>query len=148
MAWTPARAGRPNRRSLEYRLLSPKRSGTLSIPPDTEVTIGKDGTVSTVPGTNQKNQVSEVGRLKLVNPPEGNLVRGDDGFFRLADGGTAQANPNVFLHPGALESSNINPAEALVSIINLQRQFDMHIKLLQNAEQNATKASTILNFNG
>jgi flagellar basal-body rod protein FlgF len=123
-------------------------SGSISIPPDTEITIAKDGTISTVPGTNQKNQISEVGRLKLANPPEENLVRGDDGLFRLADGGKAPADDKVFLHPGALESSNVNAAEVLVSMINLSRQFDMQIKLLQNAEQNAAKASQILNVNG
>lgn len=123
-------------------------SGSLAIPPDTEVSIARDGTISTVPGTNQKNQVSEVGRLKLVNPPEENLVRGDDGLFRLKEGGKAPADDKVFLHPGALETSNVNAAEALVSMISLQRQFDVHIKLLQNAEQNAAKASQLLNING
>ena len=123
-------------------------SGSISIPPDTEVSFAKDGTLSTVPSTNQKNQVSEVGRIKLVNPPEADLVRGDDGLFHLKTGGKAPTDENVFLHPGALETSNVNPAEAMVSIINLQRQFDMHMKLLQNAEQNAAKAEQILNLNG
>lgn len=123
-------------------------SGSISIPPDTEVSIAKDGTISTVPGTNQKNQISEVGRLKLANPPEENLVRGNDGLFRLKEGGAAPTDENVFLHPGALETSNVNAAEALVNMINLSRQFDMHIKLLQNAEQNAAKAGQILNING
>jgi len=123
-------------------------SGPISIPPDTEFTIAKDGTISTVPGTNQKNQVSEIGRLKLVNPPEENLVRGDDGLFHLKEGNNAPADDKVFLHSGALETSNVNPAEALVSMINLSRQFDMQMKLLQNAQQNGAKASTILNANG
>jgi len=123
-------------------------AGGLAIPPETEITIAKDGTISTVPGTNQKNQITEVGRIKLVNPPEENLVRGDDGLFRLATGGKAPTDENVFLHTGGLESSNVNPAEALVSLISLQRQFDMQIKLLQNADQNAAKAAALLNLNG
>jgi flagellar basal-body rod protein FlgF len=123
-------------------------AGPISVPPDTELTIAKDGTLSTVPGTNQKNQLTEVGRIKLVNPPEGDLVRGEDGLFRLANGGRAPADDTVFLHVGALETSNVNPAEILVSLISLQRQFDMQMKLLQNAEQNAAKAAALLNLNG
>ena len=122
--------------------------GPLSIPPDTEITIGKDGTLSTVPTSSQKNQISEVGRIKLVNPPEEDLVRGDDGLFHLKSGATAAADENVTVNSGALESSNVNAAEMLVSMINLSRQFDMQIKLLQNAEQNATKASQVLAVNG
>jgi flagellar basal-body rod protein FlgF len=122
--------------------------GTISIPPDTEITIAKDGTISTVPTDNKKNQMTEVGRIKLVNPPEENLVRGNDGLFRLKTPGAAPADENVFLNPGALETSNVNAAEAMVNMINLQRQFDMQIKLLQDADQNAAKASQLLNLNG
>lgn len=123
-------------------------AGPISIPPDTEVTLAKDGTISTVPTTNQKNQTTEVGRIKLVNPPEQNLVRGDDGLFRLATGPRAPVDENVVLHAGALETSNVNPAEALVNMIALSRQFDLQIKLLQNAEQNDAKADQLLNING
>ena len=122
--------------------------GTLSVPPDTELTIAADGTVSTVPAGGQKSQVSEVGRLKLVNPPEENLVRGDDGLFHLKDGGNADVDTAVVLHTGGLESSNVNTAEALVNMISLSRQFDLLMKLLQTAEQNAAKASDILLVTG
>ncbi len=122
--------------------------GAISVPPDTALTIAKDGTVSTVPQTGQKTQVTEVGRLKLVNPPEEDLVRGDDGLFHLANGNPANTDPNITLHSGGLESSNVNVAEALVSMISLARQFDLHMKLLQNAEQNSAKASQMLSLNG
>jgi flagellar basal-body rod protein FlgF len=123
-------------------------SGPISIPPDTEITIAEDGTISTVPTDRRKNQTSEVGRIKLVNPPLATLVRGDDGLFRTQTGLPAPAAENARINSGALETSNVNPAEALVSLISLQRQFDAHIKLLQTAEQNATKAGQILNING
>ena len=123
-------------------------SGPISVPPDTELTIAADGTISTVPTSNQKNQVTEVGHLKLVNPPEENLERGDDGLFHLKNGGIADVDTSVVLHSGGLESSNVNPAEALVNMISLSRQFDMNMKLLQNAEQNSAKASQIMSVTG
>ena len=122
--------------------------GAISVPPDTQLTIGKDGTISTVPTSGQKTQISEVARIKIVNPPEKNLVRGDDGLFHLRDGGTADVDESVVLHNGALESSNVNPAEALVNMITLSRHFDLQMKLLQNAEQNAAKASQVMVVTG
>lgn len=122
--------------------------GTLSIPPDTDITVAKDGTVSVLQKTGTPNQVSEVGRIKLVNPPEDKLVRGDDGLFHLRDGGVADVDENVVLHSGGLETSNVNASEALVNMISLSRQFDLHMKLLQKAEQNDAKAAQILSQNG
>ncbi len=122
--------------------------GTLTIPPDEDITIAADGTVSTVPRTGQRNQVTEIGRIKLVNPDEKDLVRGEDGLFRTADRRPAAADENVVLNTGMLESSNVSVADALVTMISLARQFDMHVKLLQNAEQNAAKSSQLLSMNG
>ena len=122
--------------------------GPLSVPPDSEITVAKDGTVSVIPTSGAKNQISEVGRIKLVNPPEENLVRGDDGLFHLRDGGTADVSDTITLHSGGLESSNVNASEALVNMITLSRMFDLHMKLLQKAEQDDAKAAQILSQNG
>ncbi|MDD2700504.1 MAG: flagellar basal-body rod protein FlgF [Sideroxydans sp.] len=122
-------------------------AGPLSIPPDTEITIAKDGTLSTVPTTNQKNGVITVGRIKLTNPPEEQMVRGEDGLFRTRDGNPAEADANVTVVAGSLEGSNVNTVDAMVSMISLARQFDTHMKLLQTANENDKSASTILNIN-
>jgi len=119
--------------------------GPIAIPPDTTVTIAKDGTISVLPVIPPPNAVSVVGRIKLVNPPPGELVRGADGLFRLRNGGAAQADPNVAIAPGALEGSNVNVVEELVNMISLARQFDLQMKLISNAEGNAQHASQILN---
>jgi flagellar basal-body rod protein FlgF len=121
--------------------------GLLTLPPDTEVTIAKDGTISTVPSANQKTGVAVIGRIKLTNPPEAQLVRGDDGLFRTRDGNPAEADAKVTVVSGHIESSNVNSVEAMVNMITLARQFDTHMKLLQNADSNAKQASSILNIN-
>lgn len=121
--------------------------GPLTIPPDSDITVAPDGTISVIPTTGDKNQVTEVGAIKLVNPPEDQLVRGDDGLFHLREG-IADVDPNVRIQSGALESSNVNASEALVQMISLARQFDLHMKLLQNAEQNDAKSAQILSQNG
>ena len=116
--------------------------GPIAIPADNRVTVGGDGTISTVPNTGAA-QVTPIGRIKLVNPPEQELVRGDDGLFRMRTG-TAEVDPKVKLHGGALEGSNVNVVEAMVSMISISRQFDMQMKILQNADGNDRTATQLL----
>ena len=49
-------------------------NGIIAVPPETRITIGVDGTVSAVTITPQPNTVAQIGRIKLVNPPEADLV--------------------------------------------------------------------------
>ena len=122
-------------------------SGPIGVPPDNSVTIAPDGTVSVVPLFGTPNSSNDVGRIKLVNPPRESLARGDDGLFRLRDGQPAEADENLRLAPETLEGSNVNPVDAMVSLISLARQFEMQIKMLQNADSNASKATQILSMN-
>ncbi|MCU0933734.1 MAG: flagellar basal body rod protein FlgF, partial [Thiobacillaceae bacterium] len=45
-------------------------AGPLAVPPDQDVLIGKDGTVSSIPIGQNQAAVAIVGRIKLVNPEE------------------------------------------------------------------------------
>jgi flagellar basal-body rod protein FlgF len=118
--------------------------GTITIPPDNEITIGRDGTVSLKPSSGAQNAVIQIGTIKLVNPPEDRLVRGADGLFRLRDGGAAPADANVTLAEGYLEGSNVNVVDQLVGMIAAARQFEVQTKLLQNAEANDRQAQQLL----
>lgn len=122
--------------------------GVIAIPPDTNITIAKDGTISTVPNGLRPNAVAVVGRIKLVNPPERELFRSEDGLFRLRGGGEAPADAGVTLSVGALEGSNVNAIEELVNLIALGRRFELHMKLLQSAEENSRRAAQILDLRG
>ena len=119
-------------------------TGIITIPPETRITIGTDGTISSVPINPQPNTVALVGRIKLVDPPVDKLKKGEDGLFRLKDGGVAQADAKVKLVDGTLEGSNVNVVHEMVSMIALARQFDMQMKMLESAERNAQQASEIM----
>ena len=121
--------------------------GPIAIPPDNTITISPDGTVSAVPLFGTPNNVNVVGRIKLVNPPEDQLVRGDDGLFRTPGGEPAEVDENVKLAAATLEGSNVNPVDSMVSMISLARQFETQIKMLQTADTNAAKAGQILSMN-
>lgn len=122
-------------------------AGPITLPPDTRVTIAQDGTVSaSAPGNNAEGAVI-IGRIKLTNPQQNMLVRGEDGLFRRNDGKPAEADAGVNVLSGFLESSNVNTVEAMVNMISLARQFDTQIKMLTTADNNARQASKILSSN-
>ena len=54
----------------------------------------------------------------------------------------------VRLASGALESSNVNVVDAMVGMIALSRQFEMQMKMLQTADQNAQRAQSLLSLRG
>ncbi|MBV2263676.1 MAG: flagellar basal-body rod protein FlgF [Thauera sp.] len=121
--------------------------GPVSIPPDNEITIGADGSVS-ASQPDQPGVVNVVAQLKLVNPPEAALVRGDDGLFRLQGGASAPADPNVRVAGGYLEGSNVNVVDQMVQMISLARQFEMQTRMLSTAEQNDRAAARVLGGQG
>lgn len=118
--------------------------GPITIPPDTRVTIERDGTVSVVPQSGAQNTVNAVGRIKLANPPEAGLLRGPDGLFRLAGGETAPQDDTVKIASGYLENSNVNPVEQMVAMISLARQFEMQMRVISTAETNDRSATQVL----
>ena len=82
------------------------------------VAIGGDGTISTIANGTKPGTPTVLGRLKLVNPPEADLVRGDDGLFRLKDGKAAPSrSATSTVVGGALEGSNVNAVDAMVNMI-------------------------------
>ena len=120
--------------------------GPITVPENTRITIGSDGTVSAIANGNSKS-VNVVGRLKLVNPPPSSLTKGGDGLFRSTDGSGATADPTVKVVDGTLEGSNVNTVDALVGMIAVARQFETQMRLMSTAEQNSREANKLLAAN-
>ena len=119
-------------------------SGPINVPPYTSIAFAHDGSVSVVAQGQTPDTTATIGRIKLVNPPDGQIERGDDGLFRMKDGDAAPSDPNVRLDSGVLESSNVNTASAMVNMIELARQFEMQVKAIHSAEENAAAASQLM----
>lgn len=120
-------------------------TGPLVVPPGSSLIIAEDGVVTAIGAGDPAVGAAEVGRLKLVNPPAADLVRGDDGLFRMQAGAAApQADPTMRVLTGALEGSNVNPVEAMVDMIANARRFEMQMKTLQTAESNDQQANKLL----
>ena len=119
-------------------------NGPISIPPYEKVDIAQDGTITARPMGQAATGMAVIDRIKLVSPPLDQLDKGLDGLFRLQSGAVAPADGNVILTSGAVEGSNANPVESLVTMINLQRQYEMQVKMMRSGEDNASAASKLL----
>lgn len=118
--------------------------GPVVVPPYTSLFFARDGSISIVAQGQTPDTTSTIGRLKLVNPQADQLARGDDGLFRMKDGSEAPADAAVQVSSGVLETSNVNAAEAMVNMIELARHFEMQVKAIRNAEENAQAAAQLM----
>jgi len=118
--------------------------GPINVPPYTSIFFARDGSISVVAQGQTPDTVSTVGRIKLVKPADEAVKRGDDGLFRMKDGSSAPADVNVNLTSGTLESSNVNTADAMVTMIELARHFEMQVKAIRNAEENGAASAQLM----
>ena len=102
-------------------------------------------TISIVPQGQPARTITEAGRLKVVSARTADLVRGDDGLMRAPPGADAPppaAGPS--LTAGAIEGSNVEATTMLVSMIQLSRQFEMQVRVLQTGDENARASNSLL----
>ena len=118
--------------------------GPISVPPNSSLLVGGDGTVSIVPIGQSAATLANVGRIKLVDPPTGQLVRGGDGLFHMKDGTDAPTSTTTQLTSGVLESSNVNIADSMVHMIELARRFDLQVKTMKASEDNGASSAQLL----
>jgi flagellar basal-body rod protein FlgF len=118
--------------------------GPIVVPPYSSIFFARDGSISIVAQGQGPETTSTIGRLKLVNPPGDQLERSDDGLFRMRDGSEAPSDAAVQVSAGALETSNVNAAEAMVNMIELARHFEMQVKAIRNAEENGAAAAQLM----
>jgi flagellar basal-body rod protein FlgG len=113
----------------------------ITIPVNAQkVTISQDGTVSvTVLGQAATQTVGQIQLADFINPA-GLEPRGQNLFAESASSGPPQAaapgsNGLGTLHQGAVEGSNVNVVEELVSMIATQRAYELSSKAIQTSDQ-------------
>jgi flagellar basal-body rod protein FlgG len=113
----------------------------ISIPSGTQsVSIANDGVVSVqVAGQAAPTQVGTLQLVDFVNPaglqPRGENLLLESGSSGAAQAGTPGLNGLGSLQSGALEASNVNVVEELVSMIEIQRAYEMNSKAISTTDQ-------------
>lgn len=84
----------------------------------------------------------EVGRLKIMRAEDPRLlVREGSTFFRAEDS-NLQPTDDVQVMQGSLEDANVNPIEAMVSLIDIQRQFEAYERAIRTMDNVTEKVVT------
>lgn len=109
--------------------------GPITVPLDTEVSIGPDGSVLVRERENPELPPQVVDKLKLVSPQGSPVAKGTDGLFRVRGGGVLPVDEAAQVQSGALEQSNVNATKILVEMVDAQRLFDMRTKLISTARE-------------
>ncbi|MBF0264031.1 MAG: flagellar basal body rod protein FlgF [Gammaproteobacteria bacterium] len=118
--------------------------GPIVLPPADKIDIGSDGTITIHPSGEPQNVTAVVGQLKLVKPALSDMKKNEDGLFVRKDGQILPPDLTVKVLSGGLEGSNVNAVEAMTSMIDLQRQYEMQAKMLKTAKDMEQASSQLL----
>jgi len=117
--------------------------GPITLSPYSDIMVGSDGTITIQPLGQSGGELAVLDRIKLVNPDPKTVERNERGLFTTPEQ-DEPANADVTLATESLETSNVNSVEALVTMIELSRQFETQVKLMKAAEDNDVSATALL----
>lgn len=119
-------------------------SGPIILPEYETLELGVDGTIS-IRGLGEAAQnITQVNRLKLVNPDLATMVKGEDGLMRTRDGSQPLPDANVQIANGMLEGSNVNPVAELTGLITMSRLFELNVRMMKTAQENDEAAARMM----
>ncbi len=123
-----------------------ENGGPITLPvPLAKVEIGRDGTVSALPQGAPADGMVVVDRIKLSRPDNASLYKGTNGLFQPQDPNqTIDADASVTVMTGAIEGSNVNAVGEMTSLIDLQRQYEMQVKMMSSAEEMDKASNSLL----
>ena len=121
--------------------------GPIALPPYQRLTVGGDGSITIQPEGQGAEALVQTDRLKLVKPAPGEVTKGEDGLFH-AHGANASgklaASADVRVVSGVLEGSNVSAIHEMTSILELARQFELEVRMMQAAQKNDETASSLV----
>jgi len=118
-------------------------NGPVAVPPNAGVNVARDGSIDIVPQGQGPETLAQVARIKLVNPDPATLEKRPDGLVHVVGGAKSKADANVKLVSGAVETSNVGAAESMVSMIEYARQFEVAVRMMRIADENASRAASL-----
>lgn len=126
--------------------------GPIEVPPNSQLSIAADGTISSLDAGGQPNTIAPVGVLKKVLAQPNELTRSDDALFRPStrlaaqNGGVLPNNAAVKIFSGVLEMSNVKATDAMVDMINHSRRYELQMKVITSVNENEQKANQLLSI--
>lgn len=119
--------------------------GPVAIPPAEKIEIAIDGTITALPLGLAADAIVVIDRIKLVNPPGNSVYKAADGLMRSRNPEVeVPADAQVKVVAGFLESSNVNAVKELTNMLELARQYEMQVKIMQTAKEHSESSARLL----
>jgi len=117
----------------------------ITIPPFRSIVVNELGAITIEPLDGGPGERVEVATIGTTNASAANMIKGLDGQIRPPNGAPLpQPNQGGRIAQGALEGSNVNATEELISSIELQRSFELNIRMISTAKEIDEAGSRLL----
>ncbi|WP_273522819.1 flagellar basal body rod protein FlgF [Rhodosalinus sediminis] len=121
----------------------------IALPPYRDVVINELGEIHVTPADGAPGERVLAATIATVVPGEDvTLRKSEDGRIRVPDGELPPPDQMARVRQGVLESSNVNAVEEMIGQIELQRQFELGLKLVTSAKQIDETGARLLRMPG
>ncbi len=107
----------------------------IAIPPFRSIVIDEVGRITIEPIDGAPGERLEVATIATTQATGAQLVKGEDGQIRPKTGPLPAPDQQAKVRQGVLEGSNVNPTEELISSIDLQRSFELNMRMVSTAKE-------------
>lgn len=116
----------------------------IVMPPYRNVVIDDVGRITIEPMDGAPGERLEVATIGTTDAAGVKLVKGEDGQIRPAQGPLKTPDQTAKIAQGVLEGSNVNATEELISNIDLQRSFEMNMRMVSTAKEMDEASSRLM----
>jgi flagellar basal-body rod protein FlgF len=118
----------------------------IILPNFTSISITDIGEVLVQEPGAPDGQLTNVGFIGSTSSEIDQLVKSLDGNIRKADGTVPAADQTARFGQGFLEASNVSAIEELIRNIDMQRQFEINVKLIKKASDLDSAGAKLMNL--
>lgn len=107
----------------------------ITLPPFRNIVIDDIGRITIEPIDGAPGERLEVATIGTTDAAGLRLTKGEDGQIRPIGAPMPMPNQTAKIAQGVLEGSNVNSTEELISSIDLQRSFELNMRMVSTAKE-------------
>ncbi len=119
----------------------------IEIPPFRKLIISENGNITIEPLNGAQGAREQIGTLGITSSrgtPDNPLIKDLDGHIRLKEGGLPEADQIPILTQGSLEDSNVDAVAEMIDTMEMQRQFEINVKLISLSKEIDEGAASLM----
>lgn len=107
----------------------------IVLPPFRNVVVDEAGSISVEPLGGAPGEKVAIATMATAVPDAASLQKGADGQIRQPDDAVPPPDGQARVLQGVLEGSNVNATEELIASIDLQRSFEVNLRMITTAKE-------------